>query len=182
MCTRLMARQNRVMVHWVPAYRGVAGNEAADDLAKQAAGGPSREFSEVPDQVRWQVRLSHLHRMATEQRSGEPARRIDSQVRPERRYRPPSGTGLRRKALRKVRKPLAGRYYMYQLFSDHAAIGSFLHKRMTGALRLESSECWRCGSGRRVAPPPLHGVPGRPGPLRSGGCGRVGKDCGWKHT
>ena len=41
------------MVHWVPAHKGVAGNEAADDLAKQAAEGPSRYFSEVPDQVRW---------------------------------------------------------------------------------------------------------------------------------
>ena len=30
-CTRLIARENRAMVHWAPADRG---NEAADDLAK----------------------------------------------------------------------------------------------------------------------------------------------------
>ena len=85
-------KTEQVMVHWVPAHRGVAGNEVADDLAKQAAGGPSREFSEVPDQVRWQVSLSHLHRMATEQRSGEPARRIDSEARPERHRTTPQGS------------------------------------------------------------------------------------------
>ena len=66
-----MARQNKVVVNWVPAHRGMAGNEAADDLARQAAEGPSRNFSEVPDQIRWQVSLSHLRRRATEQRSRE---------------------------------------------------------------------------------------------------------------
>ena len=50
-------------------------------------------------------------------------------------------------ALRRVRKPLAGRYY--QLLPGHAAIGSFLHERMTGPLRLESGECRWYGSGKR---------------------------------
>ena len=36
-CARLMTRQNWVMIHWVPTHKGVAGNEAADDLTKQAA-------------------------------------------------------------------------------------------------------------------------------------------------
>ena len=47
MYTHLMARQNRVTVFWVPAHKGVAGNEMADDPAEQEAEGPSRDFSEV---------------------------------------------------------------------------------------------------------------------------------------
>ena len=72
------------------------------------------------------------------------------------------GPGLRRKPLRKVRKSLAGRYY--QLLSGHAAIGSFLHERMIGPLRRESSERRWCGSGKRVAPPPFRGVSGLASP------------------
>ena len=146
-CTRLIARQNRVMVHCVPAHEGVAGNETADDLAKQEAERTSRDFSEVPDQVKWQVSLSPPHQRVTEQCSKGTAQWVASHVRPERRYRPPGGSGLRRKAQHRVRKSLAGRYY--QLLSGHAAIGSFLHERMTGPLRLESRECrWR-SSGKR---------------------------------
>ena len=57
---------------------------------------------------------------------------------------PPSrGSGHHRRALRRVRKTLASRYY--QLLS---AIGSFLHERMTGPQRLESSVCWWRNWGR----------------------------------
>ena len=57
------------------------------------------------------------------------------------------GPGLRRRALRRVRKLLASRYY--QLLSGHAAIGSFLHEKMTGPLRRESGECRHCSCGKR---------------------------------
>ena len=71
-----------------------------------------------------------------------------SHVRPEKRYRrPPGGSGLRRRGLRRVRKSLDGRYY--QLISGYATLGSFLHERMTGSLCLESNECRWCGSGKR---------------------------------
>ena len=56
-------------------------------------------------------------------------------------------TSPRRRALRMVRKSLAGRYY--QLLSGYAAIGSFLHERIAGPLRLESSDCRWCDSGKR---------------------------------
>ena len=51
-------------------------------------------------------------------------------VRPEHRYRPPGGPGLRRRNLRRVRKALTGHYY--QLLSGHAATSSFLHDGMSG--------------------------------------------------
>ena len=51
---RLMARQNRVMAHWAPAHRDVAGNEGADDLAKKAAEGPP-VIPRGPSQARRQV-------------------------------------------------------------------------------------------------------------------------------
>ena len=42
--------------------------------------------------------------------------------------------------MRRVRKATAQRYY--QLLMGHAAIGSFLHERVTGPQRLGSDECW----------------------------------------
>ena len=51
----------------------------------------------------------------------------------------PGGSGLRRRRLRKVRKSVSSRYY--HLLSEHAAIGSFLHERMSGPQWLESSTC-----------------------------------------
>ena len=55
------------------------------------------------------------------------ARWVSDHARPERRYIPPGVSGLRRRALRKVRKSLTSRYC--QALSRHAAIGSFLHER-----------------------------------------------------
>ena len=54
-------------------------------------------------------------------------------VKRERRYRLPSGRGLRRKHIRRTRKPLSGRYY--QLLLGHAAVVGYLMriKRSTRA-------------------------------------------------
>ena len=84
----------------------------------------------VQDAIRWQASLPHLTRRATEGRPWDTARWATAHARPGRRYRPPGGPGLLRKALRKVRKSIAGRYY--QPLSGHAAIGSSLHERMAG--------------------------------------------------
>ena len=113
-------------------------------MAKTAAGDTSYE---VPDQVRWQTSLPHLARRATERRAQATTQWTRDHVRPERRYHPPGGSGLQRRMLRRVRKSVAQRYY--QLLSGHAAIGSFLHDRMTGPQRLETDECWWCNCGRR---------------------------------
>ena len=107
----------------------------ADGMAKEAAAGQSHG---VPDQVRWQASLPHLARRATERRSGATPQWIRDHVRPERRYTPPGGLDFRKRGVRKVRKSTAQRYY--QLMSGHAAIGSFLHDRMSGPHRLDSDE------------------------------------------
>ena len=144
-CSRLIARGNEVSVFRVPARSGIVGNEMADQLAKEAAGGQQQHS--VQDELRWEASLSHLSRVITGNLLKATAQWVASHVRPERRYRPPTGSGLRRKPLRRVRMSLASRYY--QLLSGHAAIDSFLHERMTGPLRRESSECQWCRCGKR---------------------------------
>ena len=99
------------------------GNEIVDGFAKEAASSRRSQRHRVPDGLLQEASLSHLARVATENRSRATARWISDHVRPGRRYRPPAGTGLRKKALRRVRKSLASRYY--QLLTGHAVTGSF---------------------------------------------------------
>lgn len=42
-CTRLLARDNEVIIHWVPARHRIPGNEKASDYAKTAAWGGNPE-------------------------------------------------------------------------------------------------------------------------------------------
>ena len=142
--SRLIESGNEVLILWVPAHAGIQGSEVADGMAKEAAVG---QIHGVPDQIRWQASLPHLARRATERRSGATAQWIRDHVRPERRYVPPGGPGSRKRAMRRIRKSTTQRYY--QLISGHAAIGSFLHDRMSGPQRLSSDECWWCNCGRR---------------------------------
>ena len=52
----IVARDNEISLFWVPAHSRLAGNEVADDLAKEAAeGAPHCELEEVPGAVRWQT-------------------------------------------------------------------------------------------------------------------------------
>ena len=95
--TRLAARDNEVTVLWVPAHKGVTGNEPVDGLAKEAAEGRSHG---APDEIRWQASLPHLSGRVTENRARDAAQRVAARVRPERRYLPSGGSGLRREHLR----------------------------------------------------------------------------------
>ena len=81
--------------------------------------------------------------------------------------------------MRRVRKSVAQRYY--QLLSGHAAIGSFLHDRMTGPQRLEKDECWWCSNGRRQSRHHLFTECQAWTPQIRELWRRVGKDCGWDH-
>ena len=62
-------------------------------------------------------------------------------VRPEKRYGPPPGRGLRRQPLRRARKTLARRYY--QRLLGHAATGT--HRKRFG--KTDLAGCWWCMSG-----------------------------------
>ena len=167
---------NEVTVLWVPAHKGMIGNEAADGMAKEAA---EDRAHDVPDEICWQTSLSHLSRRVTESRARATAQWTASHVRAERRYHPPGGSGLRRRLLRRTRKSVAGRYC--QLLSGHAAIGSFMHERMSGPQRVATSECWWCNSGRRQSRHHLFTECRAWAPQVRRLWKRVGKDCGWKH-
>ena len=126
-----------------------------------------------------QTSLPHLSRRATEGRARATSQWVADHVRPERRYHPPSGSGLRRRLLRQVRKSTAQRYY--QLLSGHAAIGSFLHDRMTGPQTLEPDECWWCNCGKRQTRHHLFTECRAWAPQIRRLWKRIGKDCHWEH-
>ena len=100
-------------------------------------------------------------------------------VRLERRYVPPGGTGFRKRALRRVRKSTAQRYY--QLLSGHAATGAFLHERMSGPQRLMTSDCWWCNCGKRQSRHHLFTECREWTPQIRELWRRVGRDCRWEH-
>ena len=176
MATRLIDRGNEILLLWVPAHVGVEGNEVADGMAKEAAAG---QMYGVPDQVTLQASLPHLSRRATERRLADTSRWIAEHVRPERCYTPPGGPSFRKRAMRRVRKSIAQRYY--QLLSGHAATGSFLHDRVTGSQRAESDECWWCNCGRRQSRHHLFTECRAWMPQIRELWRRIGKDCGWEH-
>ena len=131
-CTRLLARDNEVATHWVPAHHGVPGNEEVDEFAKAAVEGAEPD-SAVPDEC-WpwrEISLSHMTRVATEARSRSTAQWTTDHVGPQRKYRSSRGKGVKRGSLRRVQKSIVSRYY--QLLSGHAAIGPYLKDRVRKA-------------------------------------------------
>ena len=119
--SEVVARGNSIDIRWTPAHRGVRGNEVAGGMAKEAAGGQTRD---VPDQV-----SAMAGQPTPPVQEGDGATigghcpvyqgpcQAGAALRPPWRPRIP-----RKRAMRRVRKSSAQRYY--QLMSDHAAIGS----------------------------------------------------------
>ena len=72
-----------------------------------------------------------------------------------------------------------GRYY--QLLSGHAAIGSFLHDRMTGPQRLDTEKCWWCSCRKRQMRHHLFTGCWAWAPQVRRLWKRVGRDCQWQY-
>ena len=54
-CSRIVSRDNEVTILWAPAHAGAAGNEEANELAKELAEGRTHE---VADGHSWEASLS----------------------------------------------------------------------------------------------------------------------------
>ena len=78
-----------------------------------------------------------------------------------------------------MRKATDQRYY--QLLTGHAAIGSFLHDRMTGPQQLDSDGCWWCNSGARQSRHHLFIECRAWAPQTRTLWRRIGEDCHWEH-
>ena len=141
-CGRIMERNNEVTIRWVLAHQGVEGNERADKLARSAAEGGNPDSS-VLDEYRWETSLSHMAKAATEAWFRPTAQWVSDHVDPERKYRPPSGKGLRRKPFRRARKSISSRHY--QLMSGHPTIGPYLEYK----IRKTDDRYWWCGGGKQ---------------------------------
>lgn len=142
-CDQVLARDNGVMICWVPAHCGILGSKKADEFTKAAAGrrAPCRE-GDVPGELWWEASLSHITRSATEVRFSATAEWIADRIGIPR-YRPPQGRGLHRQYLRSTRKELDRRYY--QFLSGHAAIGSYLHDKLH---KSDLDRYWWCDTGK----------------------------------
>ena len=84
----------------------------------------------------------------------------------------PRGAGLRRSALRKVRKSTVQRYQLLP--------GSFLQDRMTGPQRLETDGCW-CSCGKRQTRHHLFTKCRAWEPQIRALWKKIGEDCKWEH-
>ena len=84
-----MSRNNEVAIHWVPAHHRVQGNETADKMARAAAEG--NHALAVPDEFRWETSLSHMARVATENRSRTTTEWISSRTGASVKVQGPSG-------------------------------------------------------------------------------------------
>ena len=143
-CSQIMSRGNSVTIRWVPAHQGIAGNKKADEFAKAAAKQNTPDCA-VSNELRWEISLSHMTRIATENRSRKVKVWVaDHLGDPRRKCKPPKGKGVRRKLLQRAPKNIASRYY--QLLSGHAAIGTCLKDKIR---KTDDDQCSWCLSGKR---------------------------------
>ena len=149
---RTYQRGASISISWVPGHAGVVGNEIADQWAVDAATremkissgegtGLTRPHPDTTTMSRSFLKAT-LRRKAINGWRDEIIRRGKSR----RPYRIPKEGEVPRipKALQKVRKDLAARFF--QLASGHAMIAPFLKEKFGW---VESDQCWWCCCGRQ---------------------------------
>ncbi|KAI5785399.1 hypothetical protein FPQ18DRAFT_405087 [Pyronema domesticum] len=119
------ARCDPVTLRWVPAHKGVAGNEMAEQMAKKAAV-HLEEDDRFSKQFMREASLAYLKRKTSDIKTTAAKEWIKTST---------SGSKA---------KEIASRYH--QLLTGHALIVPYLKEKLG---KRESDTCWWCDSGKR---------------------------------
>ena len=140
MARRVTDQGNSITIRWIPAHRGVVGNEMADQAARDAASlPPLRGTSD-------RTSLAFLRRRVTERATRAWRKDIEERNSDRRAFRLPTARlrpGIRPQ-LRGAPKTVATRFF--QLLGGHAMIAPFLKERWGW---VNTDECWWCDKGRQ---------------------------------
>jgi len=131
----------QVEYHWVPAHKGVEGNEEADVQATKAAYNHCGRYTETQNPLPHlnDVSFAHISRRLTEMKWEETVKEIDKIGRKSKHsYRYDLVRRGGNSAVMKSRKSIAARFY--QLNTGHALLGKYL--RRIGKRR--DMKCWWC--------------------------------------
>jgi len=140
--SELLRKNTQVEYWWVPAHKGIEGNEKADQQATKAAyksRGKVSETQSPPPYLNY-VSFAHINRRLTNLKWEESKKKIQEMGRKSKHsYRYDLGKRGGNSEVMGSRKAIAARFY--QLKTGHALLGKYL--RRIGKRR--DMKCWWCG-------------------------------------